>query len=184
MLSKLNLDHKSFFDCYQGLFTEKIKQKFYEFPHIARLLRSLGSRDDLFGAYFSAYSAYTSPNEVWNMFLYLSSIGDLNEIMQKHLILILPPRIDRISTEDFKQYTKLAKDHLTQISDEKRPPVLKILETVLYAFLNKQLHDDQYSYKFTESDLKEFLNTSLEFSASCTLENSSYLLIIRHLLFK
>ena len=185
MLNILNLDPKEFFYQFQSVFANHLTGEFYTISHIASLLCMLSTRDEkLFDKYLTIYSSNVPTDTIWTMFLALSKIGDINGIIQKYLILILTQRIENISTEDFKRFNRLAKDSLIQINDEKRPPILKIFETVLYAFLNKQLHDDQYSHKFTESHLKEFLNTSLDLSVSHSLENPSCLLIIRHLLFK
>jgi hypothetical protein len=123
-------------------------------------------------------------NEVWNMLLYLSKNGDINESIQKHFTPILIQRTQTVSFETFKRYNQLAKECLKQMKDENRQTFLKILEAVLNAFLHKQLNDEHYSYRYTESVLKELLNITLELSTTYNLQHPSCLLIIRNLLFK
>jgi hypothetical protein len=72
----------------------------------------------------------------------------------------------------------------TQIKEENRQHFLKILETVLNTFLNKQLNEERYSHQFTESDLKEFLSITVELSSTHSLQHPCCLLIIRQLLFR
>ncbi|CAF4165847.1 unnamed protein product [Rotaria sp. Silwood2] len=138
----------------------------------------------LFHKYLEIYSSYVDTDAIWNMFLYLSKNGDLNQIMQTHLGSILTQRIQIISIKTFKQYNQLINECLKQMKDGNREHFLRLLETILHAFLSRQLNDELYSYQFEEWNLKEFLTIGLELAPTYSLQHRNCLLIIQHLLFK
>ncbi|CAF4220855.1 unnamed protein product, partial [Rotaria sp. Silwood2] len=185
ILSQLNLDHREFFDEFLILFGNGIKNNFYKLSHIAPLLQMLSVRDErLFNQYLYIYSSNTCTNSIWNMFLYLNTTENFNQIMQKYFSLILMQQIQTISIEILKNYYRSVNECVNKIKDENREDFLRILETVLCAFLNKQLTDEHYSCQFSENDLKELLNIAFELSSTHDLQNRSCSLIIQYLLFK
>jgi hypothetical protein len=114
----------------------------------------------------------------------MSKTGDINEIMHKYLSPILMEQIQTKPVDSFKEFYRSAKECLKQIKDENRSRFLKIFEEVFQAFLERQLNDKHYSGRLTESPLKQLLNIALELSSTSNLQHPSFLLIIRHLLFK
>jgi hypothetical protein len=184
-LKELNLSHKTFFEQFQPMFADGMKQKVYTLLQIAPLFQMLSARDDhLFSNYLTVFSSNVSDGGLWNMFLHLSKTSDINESMQKHLSFVLTQRTQNISIETFKRHYQLGKECLKQMKDENREKFLKIFEAVLHAYLDKQLNNEEYSYRFIQSDLKEFLSITLELLSTQNLQHHSCLLIIRHLLFK
>ncbi|CAF3121386.1 unnamed protein product [Rotaria socialis] len=181
ILNELNLDHKEFFNLFLTTFGEGVKNKRYKEPHICQLLRLLTEREDLLSMYLSTYASHVSIYDLWDMFLYLSTAGEINQTMEKQLVLILNQRIEKVSVVAFKANYKLADTCLKEIKDENHPTFIRIVDTVLYTFLNKQLNDDQYSWKFTLYDLQDLLGITLRFLSTIDLQQQSCLLIIQHL---
>jgi hypothetical protein len=184
MLCQLNLDQMTFFATYRAMFDQKMRDKFYEFSHVGALLRMLDLCDGLFGDYLSIYVSHVPNHDLWRMFLYISKNGDINDIIQKHFSLILSQRMNGISFEAFKEHYQSTKQSLEALKDENQTRFLQILEQVVSAFLNKQLHEERYSYNYTDAKLKELLNIVLELSPTHSLQHPSCSLIIHHLLFK
>ncbi|CAF2095123.1 unnamed protein product [Rotaria magnacalcarata] len=184
-LHELKLDYKEFYNQFLIIFDEGIQKAFYKQAHVCQLLRILSTEEDLFTKYLSACCAPSmSPDQLWGIFLNLSTNGGINKIMQKHLSLILTQRMQNITIETFKRCNGRSNEVLKQIKDENYQIFAGILDTVLYGFLNKQLNDQQYSCYLTDYILKEFLNIALRLSPTHSLQHPSCLLIIRHLLFK
>jgi hypothetical protein len=183
--NKLNLDQKTFFDQFQVVFADGVGKRHYDFFHIASLLRMLNTRDEqLFGIYLESYSKNSSNEIFWSMLVHLSENGDINEFMQKQFSLILTKRMQTVSVETFEKYYRLTTESLKKIKGENSPHFLKIFEDTFHAFLDRQLNDEQFSHRLTESHLKRFLSINAELPSRNSLQHPPYSLIIRHLLFK
>ncbi|CAF2053256.1 unnamed protein product, partial [Rotaria magnacalcarata] len=184
-LSKdLNFKTEEFFDQYRTLFERGIKEKFYCFSHIGDLFTIIGRHDRVFDVYFTIYANSVDLDDLWTMFMYLSTKSELNDIIQKHLISKLSIRTAGAPIDSFLRYTKFATECMTKIKHEYHPRFLRIFENIFEGFINHQLTDERYSYRFSESNFKEFLKISLEMSTSHDLQQLSCLLIIRRLIFQ
>jgi hypothetical protein len=178
----LNLDHKAFFDQFQAMFADGLKKQLYHFPHIAALLQMLSTHNEqIFDTYLKIYSSKVYNDVIWSMFLHISKTGDVNEIMQKHFSIILTQRFQSVPVEVFKQCYQSARESLKQTKEENRLRSLKIIEDVFHALLNNHVNNDAYSYRLTESHMKQLLNIALELSLANGLQHPIYLLIFRQL---
>ena len=184
MINQLGFDHKAFFQQFHSVFIDNLN-KTYDFIHITGLLQLLSKQDEgLFAKYLSAYSSNINNDILWKMLLVFIKNGDINEIIQKHFGLILRHRLQAISIENFQGYYGSINEYLKLDKAEIRPFFLKLFEQIFQAFLHKQLTDDQYSYRIYENHLKSFLNIAQELSPVVDFQQSSYSLVIQHLLFK
>jgi hypothetical protein len=123
-------------------------------------------------------------DDLWTMFLYVCTNSELNEIITKHFISKLTYRTMNASIEAFLRYTRLAKQCVTKIKDEYRSRFIKIFEKIFEGFVNRHLNDELFCHRFSDSDLKEFLNIGLEMSLTHHLQQPSCLIIIWRLLFQ
>ncbi|CAF5016757.1 unnamed protein product, partial [Rotaria socialis] len=141
--------------------------------------------DRVFDVYFTIYANSVDLDDLWTMFMYLSTKSELNDIIQKHLISKLSIRTAGAPIDSFLRYTKFATECMTKkIKHEYHPRFLRIFENIFEGFIGHQLTDERYSYRFSESNLKEFLKISLEMSTSHDLQQPSCLLIVRRLIFQ
>ena len=183
-LKSLNLEYTIFFDHFQPIFSIGVKDARYEFKHMYSFLVYLVQREHLFHKYFTIYAENTNNNDLWDMFLSLSVIIDLNGINQKQFSSNVAKRLSTAAVDVFLRYIQLALQRSMKVKDSSRLHFMKLLETIFDAFIEKQLRDDQYSYKILESELKDLLKICLRVSSIPILEQPSCLLIIQHLLFK
>ncbi|CAF3709437.1 unnamed protein product [Rotaria sp. Silwood1] len=180
----LNLKAEEFFEQYRILFENGMKQKGYKFEHIGDLFNLIGRHDRSFDIYFTIYATNVDLNDLWTMFIYICTNSELNETIQKHLISKLINRTVHASIEDFLRYAKLSEQCMMKLKTEYRPRFLNIFEKIFDAFINIQLTEERYAHRFSESDLKKFLNIGLEMSLTHDLRRPSCLLIIRRLIFQ
>ena len=180
----LNLKIEEFFDQYRPIFENGLKKKSYTFQHTGNLFSQIGRHDRTFDIYFSIYAASVDLDDLWTMFIHICINSELNDIIQKHLIVKLSFRTKNASIENFLRYTKLVEQSITKIKDEYRPRFMGIYEQIFDTFINKQLNDEQCFFRFPELNLKEFLYISLKISPTRNLQHPSCLLIIRRLIFQ
>ncbi|CAF2853187.1 unnamed protein product [Rotaria sp. Silwood2] len=180
----LNLKTEDFFEQYRELFENGIKQKFYKFEHVGDLFSLIGRHDRIFDVYFTIYASSVDLDDLWTMFFYICTNSELNEIIQKHLISKFTIRTMNTSIDNFLRYAILSKQCIAKIKNEYPPRFLRVFESIFDAFINKQLTEERYSHRYSESHLKQFLNIGLEMSLTHDLKQPSCLLIIRRLLFQ
>ena len=181
---KLNLNAEDFFEQYRPIFESNLKQKSYGFLHMSEFFKLIGRRDRIFDLYFSTYAANVEVTDLWTMFISISINGELNEINQKHLMSKLSDRTMNTSVDNFRRYARLTKESLIKIKEDYSPRFITIFEKVFDSFMNKQMNEERYYHKFTDSDLKEFLNIGLEMSLTHNPQRLSCRLIIQRLLFE
>ncbi|UJR29383.1 hypothetical protein I4U23_010595 [Adineta vaga] len=180
----LNLKVDEFFEQFRPMFENGVKQKSFTFPQISGLLCLLGRHESLFDLYFSIYSTSVDIDDLWAIFLRISTDSEMNEIIQKHLTFKLTSRTMNTSISNFVRYTRFASECIPKIKEEYRSRFLKIYEKIFDSFINKQLNNEQYSYQYIESDLKKLLAIGLDMSTTHDLHQPAYLLILRRLLFQ
>ncbi|CAF0904066.1 unnamed protein product [Adineta ricciae] len=184
MLEQLSLDHKGFFLEYKPVFQERMYSRLYEWSHVVSLLSMLSKREELYGVYLPIFMSGGDLYDSWEKFILICKCGDMNEIIQNHLTKVLIQRTQNESAYEFMRSHEIAKKSLEQVKEENRPYLMKILEEVTFAFLNKQLHEDVYFHKFSETILSELLDMTLLPPSTTEPVNRSCSLVIRHLLFK
>jgi hypothetical protein len=184
LLRKLNINTQEFFDSFQTIFIKGVKENRYEIKHISDLFRRFQT-NDLFDKYLSIYSSNVNNDELWNMCLHLCTISDINDIIKKHLIKILPKRISSVSMEVFRSYTQSIRECLTEIKQESRLHLLEIFERIYDVFVTTQIQDPRYSSRFTQIDWKDLLSIGLELTSIDSMKkSSSRLILLRESLFK
>jgi hypothetical protein len=184
LCQNLSLNVITFLEQFKPIFDSGVKVQRYHIQHIRKLLILLSPYNQLFCDYLLIYSSNVSSDELWDMYLNLSKISDLNATIRKHLITILSERISILPLDTFRRYTQLARDWSKEIKDENRPYFVDIFEQVHNAFVTKQLQDTLYSNRLTEKNLKELLNIEPLPSSIKNVRKPSYLLVIQQLLFK
>jgi hypothetical protein len=181
---KLNLKTEEFFDLFQPIFINGIKDKHYELKHISVLFRIFHTHDYLFDKYLSIYSSNVNNDELWNMFLHLCSISDINDIMKTYLVKILTKRICSVSMETFRDYTQSVRECLIEIKRESRVHFIEIFERIYDVFITTQIQDPKYSSRLTQTDRKELLKIGLELTSTNDIKRPACLLLLRESLFK
>jgi len=181
---KLNLKAEEFFDLFQPVFIKGIKDKRYETEHISKLFKILSKTDQVFFKYISIYSSNVNNDDLWNMFVHLCTISDINDVIKKHLTAILINRISTVSIETFSRYTQSTRRSLTEIKPEFRSCFIEIFEKIYDSLITTQIEDPQYSYRLIQTDLKELLNIGLLLTSTHSIKRPSCLLLIREILFK
>lgn len=184
MLHELRLDEKIFFSRYQYLFQEKMKEEWYERSHVVSLLSMLSTLDELYGDYLSGFISNKSSQTVWNRFVNLSETIEMNELTQKHLIRILTQNIQHVSIETFNGYLHSAKTCFNHMKRENQPYFAKIIESVIFALLHRQLNNMHPSSCISKESLRKLLGITLELTLDKKALNQPCLFMIQHLLFK
>jgi hypothetical protein len=184
LYQQLNLQATEFFQLFQPVFSKGIENRKYEIEHISELLKRLSTHDFFFHTYLKIYSSHANTDDLWNMYLRLSKISDLNGIIKKYLTPILTTRVSGVSVEAFHHYIQTARKCLTEIESEVRPHFIEIFEKIYDSFIIKQLQDVRYSYRFSKTDLEDLLKLGLLLSSTHSIKRPSCLLIVRELLFK
>ncbi|CAF1180009.1 unnamed protein product [Adineta steineri] len=179
---QLNLPMMEFFEQFQSIFSNGIKNQWYEMKDIAELFIWLKSQDQLFSQYFSHYSSNVSTDELWEIFLYLYKTTEINNIIGKYLISTLNERISSVSVSDFQRYTKSAKISLVEIKSEARSNFISLFEKIFDSYIIKQMNDPLYSYQISQTDCKELLQIGLEMSSTNRLDRFSCLLLVRKII--
>ncbi|CAF1636962.1 unnamed protein product, partial [Adineta ricciae] len=180
----LNLKADEFFGQFRPVFENGLRQKSFTFPHISSFLCMLGGQEIFFDQYLSSYAANVDLDDLWTMFLRIVTEREINDIIQKHLASKLMNRTMNTSISNFKRYTKLVIECKSKVKEEYRSRFLDIYGKVFHGFINKQLTDEQYSYKYSNQDLVHFLSVGLELSTTHDLQQPSCLLILHRLLFQ
>jgi len=181
---ELQFNDVTFFKNFQPIFDHGLKVQRYEMRHISELLVLLSSHDQLFYEYLSIYSLSAGNDGLWQMYLHLSRISDLNVAMRKHLSTILSKRISTVSFGIFQLHIKSAKECLKQINAKNRPYFIEIFEQIYNAFVLKEIPDKGYLTPLAEMNLKELLNIDSSLIPIDRIDIPPKSLIIQQLLFK
>ena len=186
IVKTLDLSTDDFLDQFRPIFERRIKLKQYRMLHVADLLVHISRRERIFYEYFSMYAANIDTEKLWSIFVYICEKAELSEIIQHHLVSRLANRIAVVSIDTFLQYTKLIEKWLDKKASDRRSSILKMYIAIFNAFIEKQLLDEQYSYRYYPANLKEFLGIIIKVSSNPAeaLQQPSSLLIIQRLLFK
>jgi len=184
LIKTLNLNADEFFDLFQPVFIKGLKDKRYEIEHISKLFKMLTVKDHLFYKYISIYSSNVDIDDLWNMFIHLCIISDINDIIKKNLTPILTKRISTVSIETFSRYAQSVGESLTKIKPEFRSCLIEIFEKIYDELITTQIPDPKYSYKITKTDLKDLLKIGLSLTSTNSIKRSSCLILFRELLFK
>ena len=166
LLESLNLNLEEFLDQFLPIFRRNSQNKPYRMSHTGDFLSILGHRERYFAEYLSAYAACVDTDALWKIFLYLCQISELNEIIQKHLLLKVNDRISNVSRTKFNEYTDLADKSMQQMKEEKRSRFEKVYIAIFNAFIIRQLTDEQYRYRYYESDCEKLLKILIRYASS------------------
>ena len=186
LAKSLSLNIDEFFNQFAPIFQTKLKEKFFELQHIGDLLTMLGRHVVFYNLYLEIYAASVDNSALWNVYLYLGKNSELNEGMQNHLIAQLSSRISNATIYAFQDYIKLAEKCASDLTTERRLAFRDILRAVLNAFISKQLLDESYANRFSDSNLRDFFQIGLALSPTPQdgLQQPFAPLIIRRLLFQ
>ncbi|CAF4093488.1 unnamed protein product [Rotaria sp. Silwood2] len=178
----LKVDDNVFFEQFQWIFSNGIKNQWYQMKDISELFTWLRSQDQLFGQYFSHYAFNVNIDDLWNMFLQLCRIKAINNVNQKHVMAILNEKIPLTSVDTFHRYTKLAKTYLVETEPESRSFFIELFEKIFDAYIIKRIDYSQYLYRFSRTNYKDLLQVGLEMSLTNRLERPSCLFLFRKIL--
>ena len=184
LLRKLNLPTQEFFHAFQPIFIKSLQENRYETKQISDFLRLFRKNEDLFERHLSIYSLNVNTDDLWHMSLHLCTISDINDIIKRNLIKILPKRICSASMETFRVYTQSLRECLTTIEQDSRVHLLEIFEWIYDAFVSTQIQDPRYSSRLTLTDRKELLSIGLELTSIDQMKKPSRLILLRESLFK
>ena len=180
----LNLQVEEFLELFQEVFNKGIKDKLYEIEHISQLFKKLITNEHFFSKYFLNYYPDANNDDLWTIFLDLSTVNDKNDIIKKYFTPILIKRISIISIETFHQYIQSARECFDKLKSEFRQRFIEIFEKIYDSFIIKQIPNPQYLYRFKQTDFKELLKIGLLLTSTNNLKRSSCLILIREILFK
>ncbi|CAF3174741.1 unnamed protein product, partial [Rotaria sp. Silwood2] len=178
----LKVDDNVFFEQFQWIFSNGIKNQWYQMKDISELFTWLRSQDQLFGQYFSHYAFNVNTDDLWNMFLQLCRIKAINNVNQKHVMAILNEKIPLTSVDTFHRYTKLAKTYLVETEPESRSFFIELFEKIFDAYIIKRIDYPQYLYHFYRTNYKDLLQVGLEMSLTNRLERPTCLFLVRKIL--
>lgn len=179
----LDLKFDEFLDHFLPIFSWESKNKPYKMIHAGDFLSILGRRERYFAEYLSAYATSVDTDTLWKLFLYLCQISELNEIIQKHLLLKVNDRISNVTPTKFFNYTELADKSMEQLKEEKRFQFRKVCMTIFNAFILQQLTDERYRYY--KQDFEKLLKILIRYAPSMNdaIKEPSFSLIIQNMLF-
>ena len=185
LIEILKLDLKNFFKQFQTRFGEIMRQKLYLVADISFLLDLLSRGDPmLFRKYLSVFSKCTTPQAVWDVFLNISKSYEINQCTEKYLSMTLIMRTENLLPVEVINYYDKSTKYLNEQKVKSSEAFRRMLDDILCKCLDKQLNDEKYSSSLKEHDLTQLLESALYLSTAHSLQHSSCLLIIRHLLFK
>ena len=185
LLKLLDLKFEEFLKHFLPIFQKDLRHKPYKMIHAADFLSIFSRHERYFAEYLSAYAACVDMDTLWRLFLYLCQISELNEIIQKHLLLKLNERISSISCTKFFDYAELADRTMEQMDEEKRFLFRKVYVVIFNAFIIQQLTDERHRYLYYESDFKRLLKILIRSSLSIkdASQEPSFSLIIQNFVF-
>ena len=184
LIDQLKLNRTQFFEQFLAIFSNGIKNRWYEMKDITELLTWIRNADKLFGPYFLEYSDNVDINELWNMSLYLYKSGAVNDVTQKYLIPTLNKRTLLISVEIFRGYTKLAMNVFKEIQPKLRSYFIDLFQTIFDNYISNQMRNPQYSFQFPRTDYAELLRVGLKISSKKLPERTSCLFLVRKIFFE
>lgn len=181
----LDLKFDEFLNYFLPIFKKDVKNKSYKTIHAGDFLNILGPRERYFAEYLSAYSACVDSDTVWRLFLYICQISELNEIIQKHLLLKVNERISSINRTKFFDFAELADKTMEQMKEEKRLLFRKVYMAIFNTFITQQLTDERHRCLYDELDFKKLLKTLFRYSSSMkdASKEPSFSMIIQNMLF-
>lgn len=183
-LRKLKLTAPEFFELFQPLFVKGIQENYYEVEYVNKFFHMIRVDEPCFYKYLTIYSSNVNTDDLWNLFIYLCTTVDINDVIKRHFTGILTIRISTVSVEAFSQYAKLAEEALTEMKADARSSFLEIFEEIYDSLVLTQIPDPQFSYRWKQTNSKDLLKIGLLLSSTHNIKRNSCLILIQHILFK
>ncbi|CAF1142456.1 unnamed protein product, partial [Adineta ricciae] len=181
--SHLKLDTRSFLTKFQSMFLQIIEHNQVEMTNIIWFLCFIDTVDQqLFETYFTSYSYTLEVDGLWKLFFKLTSLNIIRHSLMGAVLTRLNEKILALSVLTFCDHLRTAQSYRTTIKKESLSSFDAICELLLDNFINKQIHNPNYSYQFTQQGLTNLLQFSIIFSSPGKLHNTS-LILLRRLLF-
>ena len=100
---QINPDINAFYEQFLSVFSELVKDKRYTIQNVSELLSSMKQSDQRFRQYFEAYlsTSNVTRDDIFNMFLSLSKLNALNDMLRRYFSEILPRRFSSMQLEEF-----------------------------------------------------------------------------------
>lgn len=180
---KLSIKTSVFLEHLKPIFGEGVRNGSYAFEHVARFFRWMKSASNILLQYLSEYANNATKDDLWDMFLHLYEVIEMNETVRHHLKDNIREKILSVSIRIFHRYVRAAKNSLGEIPERSKKHFAETFENIFDNYMNEKIGFPYHWNQVTRTDCKDLLEIGLELSQSNRLERDSLLFLVRKIIF-